>query len=456
MPPSPQSVAPLPTATEPRSAFYFRLAVSILLLITAGALTWSTIQALAARRQLRTDLAEISHVRYDLLNASGWVSKLVPILDANIDALDLNAANAASLRPMVTNALYTLLDQVKAQMSAPKPAAPPAPGGSPAPAPGGFLSAGNPMIVNMIIGALRPHVPEYADIVLKELGKPQTKAAIKTYMRNVLADGARATFGDTDMRLYSAILKQYGCADGTACKQELGNRIREQESRINYRYLTVLAAAALAFLLLLTAGPVLRPAGAVVLLLFCTVLLVGGIFTPMLEVQASISHLKLTFLGHPIAFTDQVLYFQSKSVLEVFRALVTTGRPDMWVVGVLVLTFSVVFPILKLIASTLYLFRPAVLRRNPVARFFALESSKWSMADVMALAIFMAFVAFNGLIPNAMSGLQGSGADLTIPTDASRILPGYHLFIGFCIASLFLSRKLARGIHAAAPAADPE
>src|SRR5262249_32313621 len=145
-------------------------------------------------------------------------------------------------------------------------------------------------------------------------------------------------------------------------------------------------------------------------------------------------------------FTDQVLYFQSKSVLEVFRALVTTGRPDMWVVGVLVLMFSVVFPILKLCASTLYLYRPEAVRANRVARFFALDSSKWSMADVMALAIFMSFVAFNGLIPNALSGLQASGVDLVIPTDASKILPGYHLFIAFCLASLLLARKLGKGV----------
>jgi hypothetical protein len=193
-----------------------------------------------------------------------------------------------------------------------------------------------------------------------------------------------------------------------------------------------------------------------VLLSFCTVLLVGGVLTPMLEVEARISHLSMTFLGQPMKFTDQVLYFQSKSVLEVFRALVTTGRPDMWIVGVLVLMFSVVFPILKLTASTVYLYRPAAVKGNRVARFFALESSKWSMADVMALAIFMSFVAFNGLIPNAMSGLQGSGAELTIPTDSSKILPGYHLFISFCVASLFLARKLGKGVAGKEKAPLPE
>lgn len=167
----------------------------------------------------------------------------------------------------------------------------------------------------------------------------------------------------------------------------------------------------------------------------------------MLEVEVKISHLGLTFLGTPVSFGDQVLYFQSKSVLEVFRSLVTRGRPDMWIVGVLVLMFSVVFPAVKICTLSLCMFKPALLKTNRLAKFFALESSKWSMADVMALAIFMSSVAFNGLISNTMNGLKQTGADVVIPTDSSKILPGYLLFIGFCLASLLLSKKLERGIR---------
>ena len=127
----------------------------------------------------------------------------------------------------------------------------------------------------------------------------------------------------------------------------------------------------------------------------------------------------------------------------------------MWIVGVLVLMFSIVFPTLKIFTLTFCLHRPSLLRTNRLVRFFALESSKWSMADVMALAIFMSFVAFNGLIPNTMSGLKQTGAQIVIPTDSSKILPGYFLFIGFCLASLFLSKKLEHGIRTAG-AAEPK
>src|SRR5580700_8125619 len=141
----------------------FRLVAGVLLLAAAAVFTWLTIEGLSARRKVRTELAEISHVRYGLLNTDRWVEKIVPVLEANIDALDLKAANRASLRPTVENALYRLLDDVKQKMSAKS---------SPGAAGGAFLGQGNALMVNLMVGMLRPHVPEYADVVLAELGRP--------------------------------------------------------------------------------------------------------------------------------------------------------------------------------------------------------------------------------------------------------------------------------------------
>src|SRR3954470_20764109 len=70
----------------------FRLAAGVLLLAAAILFTGLTVDGLSARRQLRTELAEISHVRYGVLNADRWVERMLPILDAKINALDLKAA----------------------------------------------------------------------------------------------------------------------------------------------------------------------------------------------------------------------------------------------------------------------------------------------------------------------------------------------------------------------------
>ena len=120
----------------------------------------------------------------------------------------------------------------------------------------------------------------------------------------------------------------------------------------------------------------------------------------------------------------------------------------MTAVAVLVILFSVVFPALKMLALSVSLIWPSLLRTSRLVRLLAMELSKWSMADVMVLAIFMSFVAFNGVIESAMGGLRQVGAvqQLVIPTNSSTILPGYYLFIGFCVASIYLSKRLERGI----------
>jgi hypothetical protein len=177
-------------------------------------------------------------------------------------------------------------------------------------------------------------------------------------------------------------------------------------------------------------------------------MLVGGILSPMLEVEVRVTKLDVTLLGSPIEFRDQSLYYRSKTVLEVCQTLIEMGRPEMTLVGVLVILFSVVFPALKMLALGACLFRPALLRTNRLVRLLAFELSKWSMADVMVLAIFMSFVAFNGVVGSAWDGLREmpNVQQVLIPTNASKILPGYYLFIGFCVASIFLSKKLERGI----------
>ena len=428
-----------PTPSEHSLWLNLRLAAAAILLLPAIWFSWKTIDCLAARRLVRTDLAEITHARYGILSADQWRGIIGPILNAQVDKLDLKG-QTRSLRPMVERSLYDLLDHIKTQMTSPSAKGSGLPGG------------GNPIIVNMIIGSLRPHVPEYTDVVMVQLGKQETQKSFKDSVRGVLADAVNNTFGATDMNTYNSILKRYGCAQtstgAAACEETLSKKIAEADSQATRYYLTVLASAALGFILLMPGKRTLSRAAVSVLMLFCLAMLVGGILSPMLEVEVRVTKLDATLLGTPIEFRDQSLYYQSKTVLEVCQTLLAMGRPEMTLVGVLVILFSVVFPALKMLALGASLFRPALLRTNRLVRLLAFDLSKWSMADVMALAIFMSFVAFNGVIGSSWDGVRGMPGiqAVSFPTNASQILPGYYLFIGFCVSSIFLSKKLEHGI----------
>jgi len=309
----------------------------------------------------------------------------------------------------------------------------------------------------MIIGSLRPHVPEYTDVVMAELSKQQTQQGFKDSVRVVLADAVHNTFGSTDMSTYNGILKQYGCAQTStgpaACEDILANKIAEADTNATHYYLIALASAALGFILLMPGKRPLSRSAVAVLMLFCLAMLAGGVLSPMLEVEVRITKLDATLLGTPIEFRDQSLYYRSKTVLEVCQTLIEMGRPEMTLVGVLVILFSVVFPVLKMLALGACIIRPALLRTSRLVRLLAFELSKWSMADVMALAIFMSFVAFNAVIGGAWDGVRSMPniQQVSFPTNASSILPGYYLFLGFCVSSIFLSKKLEHGIASGSP-----
>lgn len=413
----------------------FRLITAAILLLPAIWFSWKTIDGLAQRRDLRTDLAEITHARYGVLSADRWRDIIGPMLNAQVDKLDLKG-QSKSLRPMVERSLYALLDNIKTQMTSPNGKAP------------GKSVPMNAMFVNMIVASLRPHVPEYTNVVMAQLANPQTQKSFKDSIRSVLDDAVKNTFSTTDMTTYNAILKRHVCRSEADCEVKLGTQIEGADTKLTHYYLIVLGSAALGFIMLMTGKRTLSRGAVLVLMLYSLSMLAGGVLSPMLEVEVRVTKLDATLLGTPIEFRDQSLYYRSKTVLEVSETLIHMGRPAMTLVAVLVILFSVVFPVLKMLALGACLIRPGLLHTNRLVKVLAFELSKWSMADVMALAIFMSFVAFNGVIGSAWDGLRDMPNihQVLIPTDASKILPGYYLFVGFCVSSILLSKKLERGI----------
>jgi len=85
------------------------------------------------------------------------------------------------------------------------------------------------------------------------------------------------------------------------------------------------------------------------------------------------------------------------------------------------------------------------LRENNLIKFFVLKSGKWSMADVMVIAIFMAYIGFNGIITSQFGQLHSEGQELVIlTTNGTSLEIGYYLFLTYTILALFLSEILTK------------
>ena len=178
-------------------------------------------------------------------------------------------------------------------------------------------------------------------------------------------------------------------------------------------------------------------------LLFAFILLGVGLTASMIEVDARIKTLDFVLLGEHVVFKDQVLFFQSKSILDVVEILVKQPGIDSIAVGVLILVFSILFPIMKLSSTGIHLLSKRKIAENKFIKYFAFQSGKWSMADVIVIAIMMVYIGLNGLLEKQLSSLNINSDSLTIiTTNNTALQPGFIIFISFVLYGLILSTIL--------------
>ena len=418
-----------------QTAYVIRMGVCITLLLASVVLTYRLDIAMHANREVRIDLAEVRHVRYDLLNANVWADKVEPIFSKKIAAFDITAADKAALRPSLEKMVARMIVQagtiMGTQISTNKTL------GIFAPQISGLLT--NSLLNDKSVAA---YVPQLTDTILAELGKPELKQTIQQSLKKSFAATVSAPI---DMTNHDSILRKYSCANAGECRSLLAKRIDDEDSRITRQAVAVVVMAAAAFaLMLLRRRPILR-SETVILGLFCAVLLWAGLRNPMIDIDARISRVSFQLSGEPIEFKDQGLFFQSKSIIDVVHLLLETGKPGMVTVGLMVLAFSVIFPIAKLISTALYSYRVRGLHRSGLVRFFALKSSKWSMADVLVIALFMAYIGFDGVISTQLAQLREAAAGMDVlTTNNTTLRAGFYLFLGFCIAGMLLAMALER------------
>jgi hypothetical protein len=411
--------------------------LSLIIVIASVALCHQIVSNSLANQQNKNDYAELNSVKYGLLSIDEWKRQVTEILAEEIDKLYLSKANERVLRKHIEVLLNTLIDKIDKQIRD-------ANAGS---AEGQIKQS----FINAFIDLddIKKGIPEYADAIVKELKKAKTKRQIKAVLNRELEQYSDQTFDTQGTPQLSLILFRTDSRDIEDARAKLKGKISGKHGLIVKEASLLIALSVLLFALSGFSKPPLTPPGYIFLILSLVILLIAGVTTPTIDMEATISQMNFMLIGHPIHFENQVLYFQSKSILDVFWIMITHKDIQMKLVGILLVTFSIVFPLLKIVSSLGYYFDYLKLRENPVIKFFVLKSGKWSMADVMVVAIFMAYIGFNGIISSQLGHLR-SVADqevVILTTNATALQPGFYLFLTYTLLALFLSEFLTRKPH---------
>ena len=184
------------------------------------------------------------------------------------------------------------------------------------------------------------------------------------------------------------------------------------------------------------------------------ILLIPGLIYPMLTIQASAEKAELVALGKQMISDNPETSFLMASVADLLidqmdtngnvvayektRSILGTVKDlfdkKYYLVSFLIVFFSVIVPVIKGIMMLFAYMKisPAISARM---KFFSSLISKWSMADVFVIGVFVAFLAANAIEKEA--GLLSFEAILH---------SGFYFFLGYCLLSILSSQLLSEEI----------
>lgn len=429
------------TSTNPRGKFSLAKILLILVLLAvliAQAYSGYQLHHLSQKQQvLKKDYAEMNNINLGLFSISQWQDKIQTIIVRQTRNLQLTKAQKKALQKEIEGVIIALIDKAENLVTKPKKKS----------LRGKIVKFA---VKNFIdVDTLKKKVPGIAHTIISKIDNPKAKRQLSAMALEKLDELDEVESIDSTLTVNAKKVQQtyqqYGVANSIAFNQKIKSELKSI-NRATYNYC---AAMLMGIVLFLVAWGIFRKQKGLYATLFILslvmafILLAVGLTAAMIEVDARIGAIDFTLLGQDITFRDQVLFFQSKSILDVVTILISGSAVDSILVGILILIFSILFPVMKLSSTGIHLLGRKKLAENKFIKYFAFQSGKWSMADVIVIAILMAYIGLNGLLEAQLARLNIPVQSLTIiSTHNTALQPGYLIFIAFVLFGLILSTIL--------------
>ena len=403
--------------------------VTTLLFAGIVALAPRIVEDSLADQAAKSDIAEINHIMYGIFSVNSWKGKISQIILGEIQKIDLKKTSA-QLRTTIEAQLSAVIDKLNEQVrEANKHSL------------GGRLKQ---ILINLVVDVetIKKGVPKYADAVIGEFTKPETEKLLKDMATKQVKTYLRRTFVEQNMEKVDRVLEKTNSETIEEATAKLRAQIEGRREKLA-KFIVGLISLAVAMLVWIA---IPQNRSRYNFTLFCASLLVMlaiGVSIPMIDLEAKISEMSFVLLGTKIAFYDQMLYFQSKSVLNVFLLMIEHADPKMKFVGVLVILFSIILPVLKITSSLVYLYFRKT-RNSRLLNLLAFKTGKWSMADVLVIAILMAYIGFNGIVEVQFDKMKAVvPKDITfLTTNGTALQLGFYIFLTYVLLALVFSTLL--------------
>ena len=395
-----------------------------------------------AFQELKEDYAYVTKIDFGLFNIKEWREKALAVFTEQIQNFTISPSAYTEVQKELELYLYRvyadyiangyILDQIFKDAEQNKKI--------------------NPVLLNMIKAGIGPqiqqlnipkYIPGMAAQLSQELKKnePRIKEVMQGELRRMMINEDRYPTIDPREKIYT----KYNQTDLTSTKTHLKSLIDSQNSQTNNKIKWIYIGLIGITLLTLMAYKVLGFNLAVTFIsLISIVFLALGISLPMIDIDARMNSFVFSLFGQDLAFEEQSILYQSKSILQVTKTLIEGRGIDLKIVGIMVLLFSIVFPLIKLALSALFLYSKR-LQSNAIVRGLIFHLGKWSMADVFVVALFMAYIGFFGLIEAQLGMIERNRGGFGIETvNYTSLSPGALFFATYCVLSIVVGIIISR------------
>jgi hypothetical protein len=408
--------------------YYLRLMLALALFGCLASLVHQTHERSAIQQQRKYDDANINHMKYGLFNINSWKEKLSSIIVAEIEEFQLNNANKSDLKKHVEGQLNTLIDKLDNQIKESN------------------QNTTKGWLKKKFIDAffdmkdIKQGIPNYADTIVQEMTHKESQKKLKEVIKGRVGKYLEETFEPLDMSEVNDIIQRSGQKDRQSAVLFLEKVVPFENGQLFSLTWKIIASAVLLFLVAAFHRSKIPAPFFFLCLGTLLLLLYAGVTCPMIDMVARISKFDFVLLGHPVEFHNQIVYFQSKSILDVFWILMDHADWKMKCVGVLMILFSIVFPVTKILCSILYYYDIFGSQKRWLVNFFVLKSGKWSMTDVVVVAIMMAYVGFNGMVKSQFETLRATIPQFNmISTNDTTLQIGVYIFLCYVILAMILA-----------------
>ena len=388
-----------------------------------------------SRSEIRQDLATVQDVQLGLFNVDEWQDALATAFVEEVHQFELNTAQIDTIKPKIEELMHDLIRDLERNYRKEN----------------SKDILGKVKIASSealgIFEEMHRSVPDFADRVVSFIDDPEQKELLREYVLKTLDKGVEQTFSETDYSNVDGVLDKWNIPEGSR-RSRMATGVDHMETTLAARSQEmrwIVWSSLLLFLLTVVALFVFVQGHFDFKLAVMTtaIWLVVGVSMPLLLIDARIDSFDFQFIGHPVTFKNQVLFYQSKSISDVVQLLMLHGQDVATkFAGFGVLLFSVVLPMAKLMS--IFAWRHgASWTHSRAGKFLLFQSSKWAMADVMVVAIFLSHLGFNGVMDDQIGRFEDTQGPFSIlSTGMSSMLPGFFAFFGFALISMFLSARL--------------